>query len=91
VSFSSLESLGFGPFTSAFRSLHAFADHELVPARITSVLGAQRTIAGIASGRAELSGRLRHEPLPEERPTVGDWVAVQRADIAVAPLHSDPR
>lgn len=72
----SLESLGFGPFASLFSSVSP----ELVPARVTSVLGSQLTIDGGARGRAELAGRLRHELLPEERPTVGDWVAVSPSD-----------
>jgi ribosome biogenesis GTPase len=75
---SSLEALGFGPISPVFDSLHL--DPSLVPARVTAVYGSQFTIDGGASGRAELSGRLRHELLPEERPTVGDWVAVAASD-----------
>jgi ribosome biogenesis GTPase len=33
-------------------------------------------VAGAPADRAELSGRLRHELAPIERPTVGDWVAL---------------
>ncbi len=77
---SSLESLGFGPFASTFSSTASALGSDVVPARVTSVLGSQLTIDGDACGRAELSGRLRHELLPEERPTVGDWVVVAPSD-----------
>jgi ribosome biogenesis GTPase len=80
---SSLESLGFGPFASAFESLAPLA-----PARITSVLGSQLTIAGVAPERAELSGRLRHELRDEQRPTVGDWVAVSVDGHSTAIIHA---
>lgn len=76
-----LESLGFDPFASAFPS-------SFLPARVTSVLGSQLTIAGIAPERAELSGRLRHELRDEQRPTVGDWVAVTVDDHASAIVHA---
>lgn len=75
-----LESLGFGPFASAFSSLSS----ELVPARIVSPLGTRFLIAGASVASAELSGRLRHELIDEQRPTVGDWVAVAIAgDLAI--------
>jgi ribosome biogenesis GTPase len=69
-----LASLGFGPFFSD--SFHSLARPDLVPARVTSHLGAHVLVAGAPAHRAEPSGRLRHELAPHERPTVGDWVAL---------------
>lgn len=85
---SRLEALGFGPFSDSFRSLsHSLARLDLVPARVTSHLGTQLGVGGAPAERAELSGRLRHELLPLERPTVGDWVALapgaRPGDLAV--------
>jgi ribosome biogenesis GTPase / thiamine phosphate phosphatase len=82
---------GYGPFFSdSFRLL---ARPDLIPARIVGVDRASFQLAGSRAERAELSGRLRHELAPHERPTVGDWVAVtddaQRAIIqAVLPRRT---
>jgi ribosome biogenesis GTPase len=51
-------------------------------------------VAGAQVSRAELSGRLRHELLPVDRPTVGDWVAValgRSADDIAIVHHVLPR
>jgi len=71
---STLESLGYGPFFSAaFRLLDR---PDLSPARVVAVDRAVWQLAGARADHAELSGRLRHELAPFERPTVGDWVAI---------------
>jgi ribosome biogenesis GTPase len=70
-----LDSLGYGPFSDSFRSI-SIGRPDLVPARVISDFGTQLLVAGAPAERAELSGRLRHELAPAERPTVGDWVAL---------------
>jgi ribosome biogenesis GTPase len=88
-----LESLGYGPFSDSFRSI-SLARPDLVPARVISHLGAQVLVAGGFAGRAELSGRLRHELASIDRPTVGDWVAVApgaRPDELAVIHHMLPR
>ena len=73
--------LGYGPFFSeAFQQL---SDSTLTPARIAAVDRASWQLVGARAERAELSGRLRHELAPIERPTVGDWVAVADGDPAI--------
>lgn len=65
-----LSSLGYGShFSSALPA-------GLTPARVVSNLGALVQLAGARSTHAELAGRLRHELVDHERPTVGDWVAI---------------
>lgn len=75
---STLSSLGYdSDFSDALSTLSATLDRPgLVPARVVSNLGAQIMIAGARATHAELSGLLRHELAPVERPTVGDWVAI---------------
>lgn len=75
---STLSSLGYDPgFSDALSTISATLDRPgLVPARVVSNLGAQVVLAGACASHAELSGLLRHELAPVERPTVGDWVAI---------------
>jgi ribosome biogenesis GTPase len=80
---SSLESLGFDPFFS-----NQFDDLErpdLLPARISSEGRGVYHLLGCRAAVGELRGRLRRELGQDERPVVGDWVAVvdgkERASI----------
>jgi len=80
---SSLESLGFDPFFS-----NRFDDLErpdLLPARISSEGRGVYHLLGCRAPVGELRGRLRRELGQDERPVVGDWVAVvdgnERASI----------
>jgi ribosome biogenesis GTPase / thiamine phosphate phosphatase len=87
-----LASLGYGPFFSD--SFDSLARPDLVPARVTSHLGAHLLVGGAAAHRAEPSGRLRHELAPAELPTVGDWVALApgaRPDDVAIIHHVLPR
>jgi ribosome biogenesis GTPase len=83
-----LTSLGYGPcFSSAL-------PEPLTPARVVSNLGALVQLAGARSTHGELSGRLRHELVDHERPTVGDWVAIAdgaRPDDRASIHHVLPR
>lgn len=72
-----LDSLGFGPYFAAQLALLDRPD--LAPARVSSVHRSELELAGCRAPRGELSGRLRHDLRPLERPTVGDWVAVADA------------
>lgn len=76
---SSMQSWGFGPFSAAFASL---SRPDLAPARVLSDLGPQLELVtpSRASRPAQLSGRLRHTLTAEQRPTVGDWLAVSDPD-----------
>jgi len=66
--------LGFTPF---FRErFEALGDASLVPARVASEGRGVYRLLGCRAPLAELKGRLRGELAPEERPAVGDWVAV---------------
>jgi ribosome biogenesis GTPase len=78
--------LGFGPFFSD--SFERLADPSLVPARIATVDRTSWQLVGARADHAELSGRLRHELAPVERPTVGDWVAVADAADGPAIIHA---
>jgi len=82
-----LDSLGYCvSFAESFQQL---ARADLVPARVISHAGAYLLVAGAPARRAELSGRLRHELAPAERPTVGDWVAIALGGAAddIATVH----
>ena len=80
---SSLESLGYGPFFS--EQFDHFDRPDLVPARISSEGRGVYHLIGCRSPVGELRGRLRRELGQDERPVVGDWVAVvegeERASI----------
>jgi ribosome biogenesis GTPase len=87
-----LDSLGY--CASFFESFQQLERPDLVPARVVSHAGAHMLVAGANAARAELSGRLRHELLPVDRPTVGDWVAVapgRSADDLAIVHHVLPR
>jgi len=71
---SSLELLGFGPYFSAQYNLLNRPD--LVPARVAADGRDIFPLRGCRAPLGELSGRLRHQLDPLERPVVGDWVAV---------------
>ncbi|WP_428262994.1 ribosome small subunit-dependent GTPase A [Haliangium sp.] len=75
----SLDQLGFFPFFSAqFQLLDDSAD--LVPARVSADSSGVYELAGCKATLGELSGRLRHALAPSQRPTAGDWVAVDDRD-----------
>lgn len=83
-----LSSLGYDSFFSSH------VPENLTPARVVSNLGALVQLAGACSTHAELSGRLRHELVDHERPTVGDWVAIAdgaRPDDRAVIHHVLPR
>lgn len=69
-----LEHLGFSDFFAA-----QFADlqrPDLVPARIAADGQSVWPLAGSQAALGELTGKLRHGLSHEQRPAVGDWVAV---------------
>jgi ribosome biogenesis GTPase len=69
-----LEALGFGPFfETRFKLLNR---PDFVPARIAADGRGSFPLLGCSAPLGELSGRLRHQLGPLERPVVGDWVAI---------------
>lgn len=84
----SLEDLGWAaPFAAAFESL---GRPSLEPARVAEEQrGLYHVLTPAGPLPAAVSGRLRHETLRrEERPAVGDWVAVHRhPDGGRATIH----
>jgi ribosome biogenesis GTPase len=82
--------LGFGPFfsDSFSRLADSTSTSRLIPARIAAVDRASWQLAGARADHGELSGRLRHELAPVERPTVGDWVAVADSADGPAIIHA---
>ncbi len=80
---SSLVELGYGSFFAVQLERLADGPH-LVPARVTADSGDIVELAGGRAALGRLSGRLRHVAEPAERPTTGDWLAVDdRTDPAV--------
>ncbi len=79
---SSLASWGFRPADSA--AFSQLSRPDLTPARVLSDLGARVELIDAAGAirTAHLRGRLRHAAI--DRPTIGDWVAIQDADAAEA-------
>lgn len=78
-----LDRLGFHPFFAAQLELLPDAA-DLRPARVIADSGGIYELAGCRAPLGELSGRLRHTARPADRPTTGDWVAVDdSADRAV--------
>jgi len=71
-----LDTLGFDPYFAA--QLELILEHSpgLAPARVVADGRDLLQLAGCAAGFGELSGRLRGELRPMQRPTTGDWVAV---------------
>lgn len=69
-----LSAWGYGPFFSD--SFAEISQPHWAPARVVANAGARLRIIGARTSQASLSGKLRHEALPHELPTVGDWVAV---------------
>lgn len=79
---SSLDSLGFDPFFSA--QLALLHQPELKAARVLAQGRDLYHLGGCRAPLGELSGNLRHEIKPVERPVVGDWVAVaDSGDLAI--------
>jgi len=70
----SLVSLGYGPYFSA--QLELLDRPDLVPARLLSEGRDVCHLGGTVAALGELSGKLRRELGPLDRPAVGDWVAV---------------
>ncbi len=83
----SLSDLGFGPDLQS--QLDTLSDSSLAPARVAQEHGS-RYLIFTAAGESEavLAGRLAFDT--EERPAVGDWVAVQPGDPARI-VHLFPR
>jgi ribosome biogenesis GTPase len=77
VELSNLASWGYRPADSA--AFSQLARPDLVPARVISDLGAQLELIDAAGAirTAHPNGRLRHAA--HDRPTIGDWVAIQNA------------
>lgn len=75
----SLEALGFDEFFRAgLRDLH---DPRLEPARVSAATREHyRVLTASGSCEANLRGRLRKGAQPHDRPVVGDWVSILRAD-----------
>jgi ribosome biogenesis GTPase len=67
--------LGWSPFFE-----QQLVPHERGDFRVARIVEQQRglySVAGEFDGRAEISGRLRHDrPSPSELPVVGDWVLI---------------
>ena len=70
----SLEDLGYTPYFSA--QLDLLGAPGLVPARIAADGSGVYALLGCAAGQGELTGRLRQQLSPVDRPVAGDWVAV---------------
>ncbi len=85
-----LERLG---FTAHFRAcFERLDDADLVPARVASEGRGVYRLVGCRATRGELKGRLRAELTPEQRPAVGDWVAVRESgDLAIIHAVLDRR
>ncbi len=81
-----LMALGYGPFFS--ESFQSLSRPDWAPARVLTSSGARVSIAGASSNVARLSGKLRHEALAHELPTVGDWVAVSDEPGGLATVHA---
>ncbi|HET6280502.1 MAG TPA: ribosome small subunit-dependent GTPase A [Polyangia bacterium] len=65
------------------QQLRALGDPALVPARVVVHHRGQYGLLGCATAIATLSGRFRRDGMEEsDWPAVGDWVAVQPADMA---------
>ena len=80
---STLEALGFSPFFH-HDFLSTNPDSGLVPERVTVERRSEYRVTGpLGIRRAVLSGKLRHELEPAERPCTGDWVVC-------APGSSEP-
>ncbi len=82
----SLNSLGWNDF---FQKQFGNAG-ELCAARISNVhLSQYEIFSESGSGRANLSGKLRHaiEKSEIDRPVTGDWVAIQKSENSVAVIH----
>lgn len=71
----SLNQLGFSEFFS--QQLASLDTPGLVPARVSATSQSRFQLLGCSAPFGELSGRLRHELQGAERPTTGDWVAVE--------------
>ncbi|NUP05957.1 MAG: ribosome small subunit-dependent GTPase A [Polyangiaceae bacterium] len=76
---------GYGPFFS--ESFLAIARPDWAPARVLANWGARLAIAGARATEARPSGRLRHDSLERELPTVGDWVAITDDPGGIAIIH----
>ena len=75
----SLEALGFDEYFRA--GLRDLNDPQLEPARVCSATREHyRLLAAAGSCEAVLRGRLRKSRDPRDRPVVGDWVGILRAD-----------
>ena len=73
-----LESLGFDAFFA--EQLAGLGSPAWVPARVASEGRKSFHLLGCRAPLGELTGRLRRELTPAERPVCGDWVAVADAD-----------
>ena len=77
-----LAHLGYAPFFhDRFERL---GEAGLAPARVASEGRGVYRLLGCRAGRGELKGRLRAELTAQQRPAVGDWVAVaESGDLAI--------
>lgn len=75
-------SLGFDAFFAD--QLECLGEPALVPARVVADTAGDYRLRGCRASRGKLRGRLLHELAPDERPVVGDWVAVvDGGDVAI--------
>ncbi len=81
-----LQRLGFTPILRAHFELLE-PGPTLTPARVRAASRGIYEILGSEATHAELSGRLRHELRPSERPKTGDWVVVEAQHDGVAIIH----
>jgi ribosome biogenesis GTPase len=89
LDFVNLDHLGFSSFFSAqFSELQR---PDLVPARIAADGQSVWQLAGSRAALGELSGKMRHALSSEQRPVVGDWVAVADSDDRAIIHHIMPR
>ncbi|MFT4040486.1 MAG: ribosome small subunit-dependent GTPase A, partial [Thermomicrobiales bacterium] len=84
-----LETLGFSAYFAA--QFAELARPDLVPARIAADGQSVWRLAGCRAALGELSGKLRHGLAHEERPAVGDWVAVADGEARAIIHHILPR
>jgi ribosome biogenesis GTPase len=76
VDVSSRERLGWNPFFAA--QVATLGRHDLAFARVVEQQRELYTVAGDVDGRAEVSGRFRHDAQSAgDFPAVGDWVGVR--------------
>jgi ribosome biogenesis GTPase len=77
----SLQSYGLVPFFA-----QQLSAEESVPGRVARVIEVQRSLLAVFDGSGERSIPLNsawHDTLPEERPTVGDWVVLDSSLLRI--------